>query len=957
MESPGRGVHASTQAAPRARRPRGNHRVRHPVGGHGATVAQVARVFVGRRAELDVIAHLVAAARDGRSGSLVVRAGAGMGKTYLLARLVDAHADGMQVLRISGAESEMVLDYAGLQRLCAQLPEHLDRLPDLQRRALRVAMGAQDGAAPDPYLVGLAAVNLLSEAGAHRPLLCIVDDAQWVDDASRQALGFAARRLQADRVAMVFATRDADTGDQLDGLDELRLPPLSDTEARALLDAVLPGRLDQRVRDRLLGEAAGNPLALVELPATRSPAALAGGFGLTSPRSPAGSVEDVFAQRLRALPDATRLLLLIAAAEPAGEAGWLWAAADRLGVGVGDSAAAEAAGLVSVDTRITFRHPLVRSAVYRSEPALHRHRVHQALAETITGPDAADYRAWHRAHATSTPEESVAAELVASAERARRRGGIAAAAAFLAYAVDLTPDVHVRASRALDAAAAKLDAGDIPAAARLIDIADATTVSAPQHARVALLRAKFAFASDRGREGPRLLLQAAQELSAHEPLLARETYLEALMAGMIVGRLGGAGEEPAQLARAASRAPAAPTPPRAVDLLLDALVARFTDGYAVAAPLLKKALHAYLRDVHAGTADPRWHDITNRICLDLYDFVDYEMLATRQLEMLRAAGELTVLPAVLTTLAAVRILGGEFDAARALLDEAFLVSSATGAPPHRSGTALLAAHQGDEDAWRDAAGPTIGAATERGEGTEVTVALYAEALLGNGAARYAEALAACRSGQQYDDIGLYGCLLLESVEAAAYSGDDDAALAAAAELAARASATGTESAMGLAARATAIARGPHATDADYREALVHLERSPLTVYRARTHLVYGEWLRRLGRQADARVQLRLAYDMCTRMGAEGFAGRALRELEAAGGAIAARNQRYDTRLTTQERQISRLVQQGHTNAEIGAQLLISHRTVEWHLRNIYTKLGITSRRQLRAATDVPGPGI
>lgn len=917
----------------------------------GGAVAPLYRGFVGRRGELATLSAVIAGARDGRSGSLVVRAGAGMGKTHLLAQAVNDHAGGMLVLSISGAEAEMVLDYAGLQRLYAHLRGHFDQLPGLQRRALEVVMGLQDGDAPDPYLVGLAAVNLLSEAGAQRPVLCVIDDAQWLDDVSRQALGFAARRMQADRVAMVFATRDTDAGDHLDGLDELRLAPMSDREARALLEAVLPGRLDRRVRDRLLTEAAGNPLALIELP-HRAPAVLAGGFGLAGPRPPATAVEDVFARRFAALPDATRLLLLVAAAESAGEAAWVWAAAEQLGVGVADGAAAESAGLISVDTRITFRHPLVRSAVYRSEPAMRRHRVHAALADTITGPDADDYRAWHRAHATSTPNEAVAAQLVESADRAHRRGGVAAAAAFLAYAVDLTPDAAVRARRAVAAAAAALDTGDTDAAARLIEIADRTAVSAPHHARVALLRAKFAFASDRGRDGPRLLLRAAEELGPHEPLLARETYLEALMAAMIVGRLAGADDGPVQLAAAARRAPAAPTPPRAVDLLLDALVERLTAGYVAAAPLLKKALHAYLREVHAGTADARWHDITNRICLDLYDFVGYEVLATRQLDMLRAAGELTVLPAVLTTLAAARVLSGEFVAARALLDESLLVSSATGAPPHRSGTALLAAHRGDETLWRATAGQTVAEATDRGEGTEVTVASYAKAVLDNGAARYPDALDACRSGQQYDDIGLYGSLLLEAVEAAAYSGHHAEARAAAAELTRRASASRTESALGLAARATALAKGDEATDADFRVALEHLERSPLTVYRARTHLVYGEWLRRLGRAADARVQLRLAHDLCTEIGADGFAGRARRELEAAGGSTGRRHQRYDTDLTAQERQISRLVHLGHTNAEIGAQLLISHRTVEWHLRNIYTKLGITSRRELRKAVGL-----
>lgn len=903
--------------------------------------------IVGRRREFERLRALVKSAAHGRSGSVVMRGEPGMGKTHLLEALGEACGDDVRVVSVRGAEAEMVLDFAALQRVLVQVAARADGLPEHQRRALQVAMGEGAGAPPDPYLVGLAAVNLFSDAGADRPLLCIIDDAHWVDDASRQALGFAARRLFADRVVIVFATRDTQGGDHLDGVPELRLSPLDDAASRILLESVLPGRLDHRVRERLLADARGRPLALVELPRALTPAELAGGFGLSRGRPAAMNVEDSFAQRFRSLPDASRLLLLLAAAEPAGDPAWLWSAAARLGLGVADASAPEAAGLVDLDTRITFRHPLVRSAVYRLETAARRHQVHAALADVITGDDAADHRAWHRAHATSTPTEELAADLVASADRARRRGGIAAAAAFLDHAVDLTPDPSIRAWRAADAATAKLDAGDVQSAARLLETAD-LAADTHLHARVALLRARLAFAGDRGREGPRLLVEAARAMTDHEPLVARETYLEALMAAMIVGRLADdAAHEPDRIARAARHAPPPPTPPRAVDLLLDGLVLRLTEGYRAAAPILQQALRVYRDDVVTGRADPRWHDITNRICLDLFDFDTYRFLATRQLEMLREAGELTVLPAALTTLAAVRVLDGAFDDGQALLDEALIVSTATGAPPHRSGLALLAAHRGDEATWRDAAERTVADASGRGEGTEVTVTLLSQAMLNNGMARFSEALDACRAGRGYDDVGLHGCLLFEAVEAAASARDLAVAREVTDVLNDRADVSRTASALGMAARAGALAKGDRATDADFREALVQLERSPLAVYRARTHLVYGEWLRRAGRRDDARVHLRLAYEACTTMGADGFAQRAARELQAAGGTAGARGHRYDVALTTQERHISRLVQQGKTNAEIGAQLLISHRTVEWHLRNIYTKLDITSRRQLR----------
>lgn len=906
--------------------------------------------LVGRRHEWDRLVDLVDAARRGRSGSVVVRGAPGMGKTYLLSAVV-ASAEQMKVVSVSGAETEMVFGFAGLQRICAQIGVGFEGLSGQQRHALRVAVCSEDGDPPDPYLVGLAVVNLLSDFGAERPLLCVVDDAQWIDDASRQALGFAARRLLADRVAMVFATREVGGGDHLEGLPEMRLGPLGDDESRALLDAVLPGRLDRRVRERLMADAAGNPLALTELPRTMSPADVAGGFGLaghTVRWNPATRLEEVFAGRYSALPLRSRTLLLLAAADPTGDAAALWAAADRLGVDVGDAAPAEEAGLIILDTRITFRHPLVRSAIYSSEPAIRRHRVHAALAESIDGPDAEDYRVWHRANATSAPTEEIAGELMVSAQRARRRGGIAAAAAFLDYAVKLSPGTVDRARRALEAATAKLDAGDASAAARLIETADAVVVDDSHHARVLLLRARLAFASDRGRDGPRLLLAAARALADHAPLAARETYLEALMAAMIVGRMAGDAEfEPERIAAAAVDAPPAPVPARAVDLLLDGLVVRLAEGYVAAAPVLKNALHAYLRDLRAGTADPRWHDITNRICLDLYDFDVYRDLAAEQLQLLRDAGELTVLPAALTTMAAVHVIEGDFGAGEALLDEALIVSSATGAPPHRSGTALLAAHRGDERQWVSVAGQTVAEASQRGEGTEVTVTLFAKAILNNGLTHFVEALDACRAGWDFDDVGLYGCLLIEAVEAAAYARDVAVAHEIALELGTRAAASATESAMGLAARAVALAKGDGAADDDYRRALTHLGRSPLAVYRARTHLVYGEWLRRAGRLEQARAQLRLAHDQCSAMGAEGFAARAERELKAAGGNSAPRGRRYETNLTMQERHISRLVRLGQTNAEIGAQLLISHRTVEWHLRNVYNKLGITSRRELR----------
>ncbi|WP_241472936.1 AAA family ATPase [Mycolicibacterium neoaurum] len=879
--------------------------------------------LVGRRVEQQQLTQLVDRARAGNSAVLVIRGQPGIGKTALLHDVVKRAAD-LRVIALSGAESELELTYAGIQQLCAALLGHIDRLPDPQKNALRVALGLRDGPTPDRLHVGLAVLSLLSESSTERPMICIVDDAQWIDRASRHALVFAARRLSAEPVMMVFALRGGHAYPELAALPHMHLDGLADADARALLTTVLPTRLDDAVRENILAESGGNPLALCELSHALPPARLAGGYGLASARSVALRIEQTYGQRLAELPPHTRTLLLIAAAEPTGEPTWLWAAATRLGIGADAAVAAERSGLVTVDTRLRFRHPLVRSAVYSGADLPARRQAHDALAQVIPGSIAPEHRVWHRAHATNAPDESVARDLERSAEQASRRGGAAAAAAFLSYAAALTPDPLRRGERALSAAASALDAGDPAAATDMLTVV-AGSDSEFLSARADLVRARIAFAVQRGRDAPPLLLAAAEKLRSIDAALARDAYLEALVAAMIVGRLhSGTRSSAAAIAHAARQLPPPSNEATATDLLLEGLVVRLIDGHASAAPLLRHAIARYLAEDAAGTADPRLHDITLRVLLDLFDQDTYNHLNFRQLELLRTAGELTVLPAALTTYAGSCVTSGDFATAQDLLEQSDAISTATGAPPHHSIRTYLAACRGQDQQARELARATIAEAGERGEGSEITVVHFALAVLHNGLAQYDKAFAACTTALEYHDVGMYGHVLSETVEAAARSGEMNAA------------------------RARALLGSGSEAEREFRLAITELERSPLKVLTARTHLLFGEWLRRENRRTESRGELRVAYEMFVHMGADGFTERSRRELAAAGEPLRKRRRdASETTLTTQESYIARLAGDGYTNAEIAGHLFISPRTVEWHLSKIFLKLGVSSRRELR----------
>ena len=903
--------------------------------------------LLGRRAECEALDRLLAQLRTGRSPVLVVRGEAGVGKTALLEYLVD-EATGCRIVRAAGAEAEMELAYAGLQQLCAPLLDHLDALPGPQRDALSTAFGLSAGHSPDRFFVGLAVLSLCAEAARDGPLLCVVDDAQWLDRASAQALAFVARRLQAESVALVLAIREIGDESELPGLPDMTVRGLTDADARALLESATHVHLDERLRNRIVAETRGNPLALLELPRAMTPAELAGGYGLPEAMPMASRIEQGFRRRLESLPPQTRRLLLTAAAEPVGDATLVWRAAERLGIGVEAAAAASAAGLLEIDGRVRFRHPLVRSAAYRASAPPERQEVHRALADA-TDPDRdPDRRAWHRAQATDRPDEDVAAELERSASRAAARGGIAAAAAFLERAAELTPDPASRGARALAAARAKFESAAPDAALELLALAELCPLEELQRARLERLRAEIAFARTRGGDAPARLLDAARRLDPLDAAMARETYLEAMVAAMFAGRLGD-GPGVREVAEAAKAGPAAPEPPRAVDLLVDGLATRFAEGYAAGVPPVRQALAAF-RDVNGSTArDQRWFWLACRLAQDLWDDELWYVLATRGVRVARETGMLRVLANAVTHRAALYVHAGAFGAASSLIEEADAITQATETASLKYAKFTLAA-------WRGHEAETVAMieagrieATARGEGFGLSVSEWIMALLFNGLGRYQDAHAAAERACADDVVANSAWALAELIEAGVRSGATDATAAALDRLSERAQASGTDWALGILARSRALLSEGDVADALYREAIERLERTRIRVELARARLLYGEWLRREQRRVDAREQLRAAHEMFSAMGAEGFAERARVELLATGETVRKRTVETRDELTAQEAQIARLARDGRTNPEIGAQLYISPRTVEWHLRNVFTKLGIRSRRELHDA--------
>jgi DNA-binding CsgD family transcriptional regulator/tetratricopeptide (TPR) repeat protein len=912
----------------------------------------------GRQGELAMLDGLVKAARDGESRVLVIRGEPGVGKSALLDYVAE-RGSGCRVARAAGVESEMELAFAGLHQLCASMLDQLGRLPVPQRDVLRTAFGLTEGPAPDRFLVGLAVLGLLSEVAAEQPLVCLVDDAQWLDRESLQALEFVARRLLAESVALVFAARPSEEAQLLAGLPQLVLEGLSDSDARALLASMIKWPLDQGVGDRLVAETRGNPLALIELPRELAPAELAGGFALPGARALSRRIEDSFLRRLARLPGSTRRLLLIAAVEPVGDSTLVWRAAEGLGIGPKDGDAAESDRLVEFGARVIFRHPLVRSAIYRSASPQERHEAHRALAEAIDPVLDPDRRAWQLAQATSVPDENVASELERSAGRAQARGGFAAASAFLERSAALTLDPPRRAERTLAAAQAKAQAGEFDAALRLLAAAEAGPLEELQQAQADLLRGQIAFASSSSGDASRLLVKAARRFEPIDVELARETYLEALSAAVYAARdvTGSTVRDAAEAARAA---PAASQPPSAPDLLLDGLALLVTEGYAAGAPALKRALSAFSSAASTREEALRWLWLACPTAVRLWDDESWDLLSLRHIELARDAGALGVLPIALNQRAGLCLYKGDFVEGASMIQEASAISEATGSqlPPYAS--LALAAFRGGAVETLEAIEGSAG--DVRAEGVGPALLPWATAVLYNSLGRYENALAAAQKACKHEDLGVFGWGLVELVEAGARGDRREVAAAALERLAERTRASATDWALGVEARSRALLSDSQTAGPLYREAIERLARSRIAIHLARAHLLYGEWLRRERRRTDAREQLRTAHEMFITMGAGVFAERTRRELQATGETARKRTVETRSQLTPQETQVAQLARDGLSNPEIGARLFISASTVQYHLRKVFMKLDISSRMHLAralpadpsAAQELPG---
>jgi DNA-binding CsgD family transcriptional regulator len=907
----------------------------------------------GRQSECTALDRLLAEVRADHSQVLLMSGDAGVGKTALLDYLADRAHD-CRILRAVGVESELELAFAGLHQLCAPMLGQVERLPPPQRDALTTAFGLSNGAPPDGFLVGLAVLSLLAEFAEQQPLVCLVDDLQWLDDASTVTLTFVARRLLAEPIGLVFAGRPTAEVHGLRGLPELTISGLRDADARALLSAALRTPIDPAVLDQIVAETDGNPLALLELPHAWNPGDLAGGFAIPGSAPVAGRMKQAFQDRLLALPSETRRLLLVAAAEPIGDLSLLGRAAGQLGIDLAAAAPAEAAGLIHLGARVRFRHPLVRSTAYGSASLDDRLRAHGALSAVIDPALEPDRHAWHRAQSASGPDEDVAAELERCAGRAQARGGLSAAAAFRRRAMDLTPDPQRRAGRALAAAQTKLQAGATFDAMTLLETATSGQLDEVQLATAALVRGQLAFVSRHSQDAPPLLLAAARRWEQLSPATARETYLDAIAAALFVGRLStDAGlTEVAAAARGASTASERPE-----DLLLDGVATIIADGYEPGTPRLKRAVAAFRTENLEPAQALRWLWLATHAAHDIWDSDSWEALCERHIRLARQAGALAILPIALSARVGLHLFAGELGPAESLVNEISAVSEATGnlLPPY--GAIALAAWRGREPEVTALAGSTLARAVERGEGMGLTLVHHAQAVLYNGLGRYREAFVAAEKGAANPlELAFSTWSLIQLIEAAIRCGEPEAAARALERLIRTTGPSGTDWALGVEARSRALLAEGATADRHYREAIDRLSAARLQLESARAQLLYGEWLQQEGRRDDARKQLRAAHTAFSAMGAEAFAARARRELTATGGKARAQTIGITSRLTAQEAQIARLVAAGRTNPEIGAELFLSPRTVEWHLGKVYAKLGVSSRRQLRSALpEVPVP--
>ena len=911
--------------------------------------------FRGRARERATLDGMLDSVREGASAVLVIRGEAGIGKTSLM-QYCARQASGCRVTQIAGVESELEMPLAAVHQLCAPVLDHLGALPEPQQQALRVALGAEAGNAPDRFVVGLAVLGLLTEVAAARPLVCLVDDAQWLDEPSRQILGFVGRRLLAEPVLLLLSVREAGEEQLFPALTSLTLAGLAEEDARALVTAAVPGHLDERVRERIVAETGGNPLRLLELPREMSQAELAGGFGAPHTDSSFGPLDEYYARRIRALPEPTQQLLLLAAADPTGDATLLWRAAQTFGVPRSAAAVAESEQLLEIGSQVRFRHPLVRSAAYAAGRPEDRGAVHSALAAATDADVDPERRVWHLATAATGPDEAVAAQLEGTAATAQSRAGLAAAAAFLQRSVELTAEPGRRAERALATAHAHMHAGAFDAALGLLAEVEAVATDDVQRGRMERLKGQVQYASNPGPEAPVLLLQAAKTLEPLDVQLARETYLDAWLASFVAGphaRPGGLLPEVSQAARSAPPPPEGAPP---CDLFLDGLVKLVTDGNAAAAPSLRVAVDPFLGGDVSANDFVQWGHLATLAACTLWDWKSWDALSAKHVELARISGALAPLSIALNGRGMYAAQCGDREAA-AIIAEYEAVNDATGIGWYPSNSLLHAAYQGRPEAL---AYLTASAkdSVKRGMGHGWQIATWARAILCNGLGRYADALAAAQDACEMGIPITTGWALPDLIEAAVRSGQPETAREAMEQLS-RHTIDGADWAAGIEARSRALVTEGEAAEPWYTEAVQRLSSTPLRPDLARARLLYGEWLRRERRRVDAREQLRSAYEMFSAIGAEAFAERARRELVATGEKVRKRNADPASRdeLTLQEAHIARLARDGRTNAEIGTQLFLSIRTVEWHLRKVFMKLGVSSRKDLKDALPGRGPYV
>jgi DNA-binding CsgD family transcriptional regulator len=905
-------------------------------------------MLAGRQREREALIRLLESVRRGFSATLVLRGEAGIGKTSLLEYAV-ANAGDLRIVRVVGIESEMELGFAGLDQLVRPFLPAVDHLPPPQRRALESALGLVEGPPSDCFLVGLAVLTLLSDAANEGGLLCVIDDAQWLDQTSADVLAFVARRCQADRIGFLFGVREpAERSVPLEGLTSVTVRGLDAAAAHRLLADLVSGALDRRVREQIVDRAAGNPLALVELTRELTPEQLAGAAWLPDPLPLAADMQTRFWQRVVALPAQVQELLLLAAAEPSGDLRLFERAAGRLGLERALADARGFGGLLDLRERVTFRHPLIRSAVYRGAAGNARRRVHAAIAAVSDQKLDADRVAWHLAAAAEAPDKAVAAALVRSADRAKSRGGMAAAAAYLRRAAELTPDDGRRAERLLSAAEAEFTAGGATRALVLVDRIGPELRDPGRRAAALHLRGAIQSALGDGRQASSTLLKAAQALMPLDSRAARDTLLEALIAAFYSGPRARA--EALEAIRAAG--PGSRDHPCVADLILDGYTTLQTDGPVAAGPLLRRAVDALTADDLPDHEALRWLGCGMWAGSELFDREAGYVMGNRWVALCRENGALMALPLALDYLGTCEAITGRLDAAETTNAAGRDILSATGNPDRlgiRAVELLVPAWRGDEARVRELAAAMIRDSVERDQGAGVFYAHLALGILEISMCDYPAALDHVRV--LMDDNGPYfgPAVLPDAVEAAVRCGDERLADLAVERLTMRALGDSNELVLGLLNRCQALTAGAEDSEDYFTEAITHLERCRAVSELARAHLLYGEWLRRQRRRSEARQHLRTAYESFEAIGARKFAERAGVELAATGEKARKRTVEGADQLTEREAQIVRLVATGASNKEVAAQLFISANTVEYHLRHVFQKRGITSRTMLAAA--------